>query len=392
VALRVKSRPDPHRYAGLEVIGVDLAFATSRLEPPDQLTAWRELINRAFLLLAITPLGDRHAGLGFAGAVTGRELGGIKVWHVRAGPMSAVRERQHIDASGNDDYLLALHVHGTAHALQEGREVRLGPGDFTLIDSRRPYSIVFPGPGAFEHLIYQVPRACLDARRDVADTIARRVPAASIAGQLVSPFLRKLAGSANGPRGDAEARVFVDSGLDLAVSALRSAAGYQDCLDPRRRAAAGLLKDFALAHLGEPSLSPEVVASGCYMSVRQLHRLFAREGLTFGEWVREQRLRRCRDDLTDVRLGHLSVADIAGRWGFRSAAHFSRAFQARYGTTPTSSRRAARAGPVPSPSPVQDLPVTFRGAEAPGPAPPCSSHTNFTGPAGKPVGSLRRIW
>jgi AraC-like DNA-binding protein len=296
--------------------------------------------------------------------------------------MSAVRERQHIDASGNDDYLLALHVHGTAHALQEGREVRLGPGDFTLIDSRRPYSIVFPGPGAFEHLIYQVPRACLDARRDVA----------SIAGQLVSPFLQKLAGSANGPRGDAEARVFVDSGLDLAVSALRSAAGYQDCLDPRRRAAAGLLKDFALAHLGEPSLSPEVVASGCYVSVRQLHRLFAREGLTFGEWVREQRLRRCRDDLTDVRLGHLSVADIAGRWGFRSAAHFSRAFQARYGTTPTSSRRAARAGPVPSPSPVQDLPVTFRGAEAPGPAPPCSSHTNFTGPAGKPVGSLRRIW
>jgi AraC-like DNA-binding protein len=386
MALRVKSRPDPHRYAGLEVIGVDLAFATSKLDPPYQLTVWRELINRAFLPLAITPLGDRGAGRGFAARSEPR-TGGVQVWHVRAGPMSAVRDRQHIDASGHDDYLLALHVHGTAHALQEGREVRLGPGDFTLIDSRRPYSMVFPGPGAFEHLIYQVPRACLDARRDVADTIARRVPAASIAGQLVSPFLRKLAGSANGPRGDAAKRAFVDSGLDLAVSALRSAAGYQDGLDPRRRAPASRLKDFALAHLGEASLSPEVVAAGCYLSVRQLHRLFVREGLTFGEWVREQRLRRCRDDLADVRLGHLSVADIAGRWGFRSAAHFSRAFQARYGTTPTSSRRAARAGPVP----VQDLPVTCRGAETPGPAPPCSSHTNFTGPAGMPSGSLSRI-
>jgi transcriptional regulator GlxA family with amidase domain len=84
------------------------------------------------------------------------------------------------------------------------------------------------------------------------------------------------------------------------------------------------------------------VARDGYVSVRQLHRLFAREGLTFAGWVREQRLRRCRDDLADPRLSHLTVAEIAARWGFRSAAHFSRAFEARYAITPSRSRRGRR--------------------------------------------------
>jgi transcriptional regulator GlxA family with amidase domain len=84
------------------------------------------------------------------------------------------------------------------------------------------------------------------------------------------------------------------------------------------------------------------VARACYVSVRQLHRLFAREGLTFGGWVLEQRLRRCRDDLTDPRHSHLTVAEVAGRWGFRSAAHFCRAFESRYGITPSGCRSGPR--------------------------------------------------
>jgi AraC-like DNA-binding protein len=113
---------------------------------------------------------------------------------------------------------------------------------------------------------------------------------------------------------------------------------FRDLLGPRRSPVGGL-KDYALARLGDPALSPEAVARACYVSVRQLHRLFAREGLTFGGWVREQQLRRCRDDLTDPRHAHLTVAEVAARWGFRSAAHFCRAFEARYGITPSGCRR-----------------------------------------------------
>jgi len=111
------------------------------------------------------------------------------------------------------------------------------------------------------------------------------------------------------------------------------------------------LREHALARLGDPGLSPQAVARSGYVSVRQLHRLFAAEGLTFSRWVREQRLRRCRDDLADQRLSHLTVAEIAARWGFRSAAHFTRAFRARYGITPADHRRAFRRPSGVSPGP-----------------------------------------
>ena len=215
----------------------------------------------------------------------------------------------------------------------------LGPGDFALFDSARPYSVSFTGPGAFEHVIYQIPRASLDARTDLGGATALRVPAASGAGQLASPYLRTLARPGAAADGVPPGPSFLDAGLDLAVGALRAVAG---CAPPRHGAVAGGLRDHALARLGDPRLSPEAVARAGYVSVRQLHRLFAREGTTFGRWVREQRLRRCAEDLADPRLRHLSIAEIAARWGFRSAAHFTRAFRARYGVSPADHRRACR--------------------------------------------------
>ena len=323
---------------------MDLAFATGQVAPRDRLDAWRELVNQAFLPLTITSLGSRGGPGAFEGSVTGRGLGGLQVWLVKASPMSAVRAWRHIRASPAGDYLLALHVTGTAHAAQDDREVILGPGDFALFDSSRPYTISFPGPGMFEHGIYQVPRASLTAHRGIGAATALRVPAASSAGQLVSPYLRTLARPPRaGQPGGTPGEAFIDAGLDLAVSALRAVAGHpsHDAHDREgqwRRCPASEVKEYALARLGDPGLSPQAAAEACFVSVRQLHRLFASEGRTFGGWVREQRLRRCRDDLADPRLGHLTVAEIATRWGFRSAAHFTRAFHARYGTTPSTAR------------------------------------------------------
>jgi AraC-like DNA-binding protein len=110
----------------------------------------------------------------------------------------------------------------------------------------------------------------------------------------------------------------------------------------RRRSLAGELKRYALAHLGDPALSPKAAARASYISVRQLHRLSAHHGTSFGAWVREQRLRRCRDDLAGQQLSHRAIAEIATRWGFRSPAHFTRAFHARYGITPAELRRTTR--------------------------------------------------
>ena len=316
---------------------VDIAFATTQVDPAERLAAWRELVNRVFLPLAITPLRAAGQAAEFGASVTGSDRGGLRVWRVKATPMSAQRTVRHIRLAARDDYLLALHISGTAAGAQDGRQVSLDPGDFALFDPTRPYSIAFRGAGTFEHVIYQVPRASLDARGQAGRLTAFGVPAASSAGRLVSPYLQTLAEPAD-PPGDLPAQAFTDAALDLAVSALRATAGTGSHPDPRGRPLIAELKRYALAHLGDPALSPAAAARASYISVRQLHRLFAREGVSFGAWLREQRLRRCRDDLTNRQLTHHAISEIAARWGFRSAAHFTRAFHARYGITPAEAR------------------------------------------------------
>ena len=110
----------------------------------------------------------------------------------------------------------------------------------------------------------------------------------------------------------------------------------------RRAAQVSELKLYALGRLGDPDLNPQRVAQANYVSVRQVHRLFAGGGLSFGAWIREERLRRCRNYLADPLIAQLTISEIAGQWGYRSAAHFTRAFAARFGMTPRAFRQAER--------------------------------------------------
>jgi len=88
-----------------------------------------------------------------------------------------------------------------------------------------------------------------------------------------------------------------------------------------------------------------------------LQRLFQFRGLTFGAWLRRERLERCYFDLRDTSATRFTVTEIAFRWGFSDPAYFSRAFSAQFGLSPRQARRLRSLG-----TPDQD-------AGAPGQAP-----------------------
>jgi AraC-like DNA-binding protein len=319
---------------------VNLTFATSEVPRAQRLSSLREAVSRQFLDLYLIPLAH-DAGWDFDAFISIRELGGVRIARFGGSPVAAARTPAHIDMSDPGYYMLALPTRGVARARQLGRQIMLRPGDLALLDSSQPYTIEFANTDQFEHVAYQIPKGRLDARSDqIERALAVRLPAGSNAGRLASPYLSTLA-APSWRTPNATATPLLETGLDLLVNALLLVAGLDLPSAARQAGMLHQLKLHARSRLGDPSLSPASVAAAHYLSTRQLHRLFAREGMTFGAWVRQERLGGCRRDLADPRLREVPVAELAARWGYRSAAHFTRAFSARYGVGPREFRRAA---------------------------------------------------
>ena len=62
------------------------------------------------------------------------------------------------------------------------------------------------------------------------------------------------------------------------------------------------------------------------------------------QYIRDKRIDRCRRDLLDASLADDSILEIANRWGFANAAHFSRTFSSVFGQAPREFRKSAVAG------------------------------------------------
>jgi AraC family transcriptional activator of tynA and feaB len=90
---------------------------------------------------------------------------------------------------------------------------------------------------------------------------------------------------------------------------------------------------YVRSHLQDPQLGPATVARAYAMSVRTLHALFEDVDESVAALIRTERLARCLEDLRRPNGG--SVTDIAFRWGFCDAAHFSRVFKRECGATPS---------------------------------------------------------
>jgi acetamidase/formamidase/AraC-like DNA-binding protein len=95
------------------------------------------------------------------------------------------------------------------------------------------------------------------------------------------------------------------------------------------------------ARLGDADLSIDEVARLESLSARYIQKIFSVATTTFGEYLKNRRLERCRIDLSNSSLSHFSIAELCFRWGFGDAANFSRAFGARFGMSPKAYRALA---------------------------------------------------
>jgi AraC-like DNA-binding protein len=99
-----------------------------------------------------------------------------------------------------------------------------------------------------------------------------------------------------------------------------------------------LLKAEVLENLTRSTLTIDTIAQANGLSVRQAQRLFAKSGVTFTEFVLQQRLSLAHRMLIDPQNRHRKVSDIAYNAGFGDLSYFNRAFRSRFGVTPSDMR------------------------------------------------------
>jgi AraC-like DNA-binding protein len=102
------------------------------------------------------------------------------------------------------------------------------------------------------------------------------------------------------------------------------------------------VKEDILQKIMQSSLSVSEIAASQQISERYLRKLFAAEGTTFTDFVREARLARAHRMLTDPRYHHRPINAIAYESGFSDLSYFNRAFRRRYNITPSAARELAR--------------------------------------------------
>lgn len=247
--------------------------------------------------------------------------------------------------SENRPCIVITQLAGMRRYCQEGKVAVLKKGDTTLIDSGRPWSSDCPGDCA--RLYLRVPRLLMDSRVRVNELpFAGRISGESGLGAVLFYLSTSLYHQAED--------LTPEEGVAAIEAYLRILAA---CVGRNRSLptdASRLLElkthitHYIDAHLTETTLSPSEIASALDISVRHVHRIFSHQGSTVADWIRTQRLRHCRNDLSDPRLRTKSITEIAFFWGFNDSAHFSRAFRKQYGVCPRDFRARVWGG-LPSP-------------------------------------------
>ncbi|MEV7184994.1 helix-turn-helix domain-containing protein [Kitasatospora sp. NPDC093102] len=322
---------------------MSVVLDTALVPPADRAEYWHEAVSRTFIPLDVALLESRPV----PATITSHSLGATQVSLVQAGPQRVERGAGLIARGGGDHLTLALQHRGTARLDQDGRQVELGPGTFAISDAGRPFAKELPEPFLFT--AFHWPRSVGGvSEEDLRVLTATAFDTGDGTARLVAAYLECLSRSADAMEPQVAAWLAATA-LDLLAVLAHERRGRSVPEAPEAALATlARVKDHILRHLGDPGLSPERIAAAHHVSVRYLHKLFRFEGVTVARWIQRQRLEMSRRDLARPGAGRASVAAVAGRWGFVSASHFSRAFRAVYGVSPREWQACAGTGLTPA--------------------------------------------
>ena len=230
-------------------------------------------------------------------------------------------------------------VYRALRAISDPNDSGLGSaqaGDIVLLNDGRPYTAEVEGDTEMLHL--RVPQTLLRAIFPGADA-ATATPVDGLAGSaaMVRPLLHHIMNTADSTSPAAQQHLTTAVIELVAASLVQKTSLSTDA--PMRAAHLARARDHIERHLGDPDLSPEVIARAVYISERHLHALFRDSGTSVTRYLMGRRLDRAHRELADPRQAHIPIADIASQVGFKCPKHFTKTFKAKFGLSPSEHRR-----------------------------------------------------
>jgi AraC-like DNA-binding protein len=242
---------------------------------------------------------------------------------------------------------------GSSFVEQDGHTALLKPGDWTIYETRKPSSVVFPGRGGMFFLV--IPREKILARNfDLGNLVAHRFSGNRGLGKLIWSLLSATFDQIP-EMPDRSGQDVADIVVQMLRLALLESADEHPWVDSKE-AIRERVKRYISSHLRDPDLSIMKLAGTTRCTKRYLHMAFHSENVSISDYILKLRLKRCREDLLNPAFVHRSITDIAYSWGFNSSNHFSRCFKGEFGVSPRSLR--TEFAPWPSESAEKPLKVS----------------------------------
>jgi AraC-like DNA-binding protein len=316
-----------------------LRVSTDALPVRERLPIWREVLGRKMIRVDIEPLSEAP----FEAESTFRALPGLQTMWWTIGSAARLRRTPELISDGDDSLGLVVNLAGTPTYSQRGREVSLGHNDAVAILHGEPATAVHP---LTQDLAVIVPRTALAPFvTNVEDRAMRLIPHHNDALRLLAGYLKLVHEGPPLATPELQHRVatHVHDLVAMAIGATRDGAAIAEA---RGVAAARLvaIKADIVARLDRRHLELAAVAARQQVTPRYVQLLFEREGITFSQFVLEQRLARAHRMLTSLPHAGWTVGAIALAAGFGDLSHFNRSFRRRYGATPSDVRAETTLG------------------------------------------------
>ncbi|WP_344902763.1 hypothetical protein [Actinomadura meridiana] len=287
--------------------------------PASERFSWFEEINRQ-ALVPVVVRSDATTDYRVAGRIL--NFGTLQVSRLTL-PLSHVYRSRKLIAQCDPEMLsLVFSLNGAQTFSQADGQAVFGPRELILFDSSRPFhGIMHTGddrrPDSRSTIVMaQIDPSLLPFTREALNPLlGTHLHGAETVIRLLTQCFTDLSSGHGHTRADAARLAGIGTDLITALCAHHLEAQRAVPTEAGNRIMIAQIQAFIEAHLSDPHLTPTTIAAAHHLSLSRLHRLFSCQDVTVAAWIRERRLTRCRRDLIDPALRHVTVHAIAARWG-----------------------------------------------------------------------------